>query len=827
MDIYKDVPLLDYATPSIRLLEFNTARGNPEPLQTGFEAGSTPMCASLKTYPLKLAPAYAALSYTWGQVQNQALLTLSGSPVPLSNTLGEVFDYLLQNKQDGQPSITRLWVDGICINQQDSKEKSAQVAHMKDIYVRAERVLVWLGPTDEQAGLAFDTLERFAQDDGTSDASITLKHIESDRATERRSALEKLLQRPWFSRMWVIQEVVVARVRATGSGFYVLSDGKATRAVGIGQWRAIFHDFQDPKRDEALYIRVLIKSSSDKEATDLRDKVYALLGIASEAFSQGITVNYEDSVQNVYIDCTKHILRSRSDLRVLSIIRQKNRGSQVAGLPSWVPDWSQAMDNGGVLNRYYRFLWDRLFKANGATQSQIGKIAAVFSLESLLPTNGPNSVAMSLDWLRKLVDDLDTDAEYAPSREPTWLALFRTITADRTPASPRIDPEYGQKYFSRFNKASLPNDTINMFTSQEFWGPISGSLKAIITGKVLFVSSTGYLGLTEEGCCSGDTICVFMGGEVPFVMREKSCGLFYFHGEAYVHGIMDGEALGGEPKRDLASMGLAETIEGFIAQTEGYPGRIRELFEIQRHDRNAKSKATFLDPKFEGARCDNILKSILEDDAFVDPRNNLCLWVRPPPEIIEAIIEAQRELRNMVPDGFWMAPSGSMHMTLLEIVHSETPEKLRDAVARLQPSFQQLTDFVRLHPVKLGRPQLNYDEGTVSMTVVPEGDSEYTYLHLRRDLARLCRDKGVEAASRYFTTSSHVTIARIVNDEVLSNLPSRQMWVTKIESINGQLRKQLWPHHQESPTAGEWLIGGEQGIEIRTGRLWYGGGETI
>lgn len=164
-------------------------------------------------------------------------------------------------------------------------------------------------------------------------------------------------------------------------------------------------------------------------------------------------------------------------------------------------------------------------------------------------------------------------------------------------------------------------------------------------------------------------------------------------------------------------------------------------------------------------------------------------------------------------------------MTVLEIIQAVTPEKLQACVDKLEPSLHQLIGLVSDHSVRLGRPQLNFDDGAVSMTFIPVGKDDYTYLHLRRDLANLCNSNGVEVASRYFTTSSHITIARFVYRDALTDLPSRERWVDKIKHLNESFENRLWLDGDH--LARSWVIGADRGVEVRMGRLWYGGGKTI
>lgn len=83
----------------------------------------------------------------------------------------------------------------VLTNQKDTAEKSSQVAQMKHVYMRADRCLVWLGPADETTALAFDTLEKFASEDGTPDGSKTSANLRSEQEI-RREAVRKVVNRP-------------------------------------------------------------------------------------------------------------------------------------------------------------------------------------------------------------------------------------------------------------------------------------------------------------------------------------------------------------------------------------------------------------------------------------------------------------------------------------------------------------------------------------------------------------------------------------------------------------------------------------------------------
>ena len=73
--------------------------------------------------------------------------------------------------------------------------------------------------------------------------------------------------------------------------------------------------------------------------------------------------------------------------------------------------------------------------------------------------------------------------------------------------------------------------------------PYVNAVMRLSTARKVCVTSNGYLGRVVYGSVIGDKICMFFGASVPFVLRERDDGGFMFVGEAYVHGLMDGEAL--------------------------------------------------------------------------------------------------------------------------------------------------------------------------------------------------------------------------------------------------------------------------------------------
>ncbi|KAH8588321.1 heterokaryon incompatibility protein-domain-containing protein, partial [Bisporella sp. PMI_857] len=130
---------------------------------------------------------YAALSYTWGSVEEKQSITLNRYSFAVTKNLFTA----LQHLRSVNEPIT-LWIDAICINQEDVDERTHQVKQMVQIYKNATQVLIWMGEEIEHL-----------------DAAISLMNCEFRR--DGWDALVKLLERPWWSRVWIIQEVVYGK----------------------------------------------------------------------------------------------------------------------------------------------------------------------------------------------------------------------------------------------------------------------------------------------------------------------------------------------------------------------------------------------------------------------------------------------------------------------------------------------------------------------------------------------------------------------------------------------------------------------------------------
>jgi hypothetical protein len=188
-------------------------------------------------------PAYSCLSYTWGDASNKTSIHIGGKTLPITASLDKALRTL---RLPGSPLL--LWVDQICINQQDVDEQSTQIPLMRDIYSLSTQTIGWLGegtPDSAKAVRYLDTMGRRAKGLGlisislanfqamvSDDADLASGIMEIDENTRRmrravrimaaeqgdflshpaQEGMLQLAQLPYFTRGWIQQEVAIPRV---------------------------------------------------------------------------------------------------------------------------------------------------------------------------------------------------------------------------------------------------------------------------------------------------------------------------------------------------------------------------------------------------------------------------------------------------------------------------------------------------------------------------------------------------------------------------------------------------------------------------------------
>ncbi|KAK3339910.1 heterokaryon incompatibility protein-domain-containing protein [Lasiosphaeria hispida] len=247
-----------------------------------------------------VAISYDALSYVWGSPEANHVAKINGKPFRIAKNLYDALQRLQLADKD-----RIVWVDAICIDQSNKAEQGHQVDHMGDIYKRAAQVIYWLGlPTPstkiclDALGMLQHELKAVSHVGWTRQQWMELwKEIEA-RPTSfpglQREGLLQLLDRDWFRRVWILQEVAHSQAAVVYCG----AESVSARVFAIAPFlmgitpeprcQAVLDMMPSMFRKETWsngnrYLHMLLQSFGDNSATDPRDLVYALLGISSDA----------------------------------------------------------------------------------------------------------------------------------------------------------------------------------------------------------------------------------------------------------------------------------------------------------------------------------------------------------------------------------------------------------------------------------------------------------------------------------------------------------------------------------------------------------------
>jgi Heterokaryon incompatibility protein (HET) len=315
---------------------------------------------------------YEALSYCWGDPTRKHSIQIDGKPFPVTDNLYYSLRHLRHQDQSRY-----LWIDAICIDQQDFDERSHQVGLMRYIYNEARHVVVWLGAEagNSRAGmtLAEQLLRAYHQRESTRDSRM-YQHLQDLGISavydlpefyggDRYRAFFQIFNRPWFERGWVIQEVATAKRVTVQCGSSVLGfedlllclgylndmdmtsligQSNIVRLIRIGLTRQAF------QRGQAQSLLVLLTRHSDIRTTDPRDRIYALSGMSlnttidqttDERPGLDIKADYRADVEDVYRSFVVELITKTRSLDVLFTPRDPNCVSDLL-LPSWVPDFT-------------------------------------------------------------------------------------------------------------------------------------------------------------------------------------------------------------------------------------------------------------------------------------------------------------------------------------------------------------------------------------------------------------------------------------------------------------------------------------------------------
>ncbi|KAF2811268.1 uncharacterized protein BDZ99DRAFT_415778 [Mytilinidion resinicola] len=525
-------------------------------------------------------PRYEALSYTWDSKDNpeDAYVHYSSASSPSKGECTLIAEMQIrQNLASAMRHLRNprkarvLWIDAVCINQEDEIERNEQVKRMANIYRLAERVVVWLGPQVDRSRLAIKTLDHIgAQLEYNKDNS----RVVSPAAMEptwfyHRSALpygsntwrdvEKLIERAWFKRLWVWQEIHLANSHALMQcGHDSILWSRFRRAVQCIYYKGDQATAQ--LRSKIILLQLLTAFLLDlslgslldfmrgQMCSDPRDKVYGLLGLLGSDMAK-IEPRYSDPFGVVYKDAfithCNHVQR----LELLVYCDLKNA---LPDTPSWVPNWSASRWSSTIVGG----LCSGVSRAQFTYTPPGGLEVFGVHCATVETVHGPAA------WERgETLEDIRNWAVNIIKPGPSYItgesldaAFALTLRENRVRERyPELGSWPTTQEWINVCKRQLIGDggsvklgDVAFEGSAEFNDSDESYLTEVVEragGRTFVAAEEGHIGLGPASAKPGDLICVLLGSEIPIFLRASPLGRFLVVGSGYVHGLSDATAL--------------------------------------------------------------------------------------------------------------------------------------------------------------------------------------------------------------------------------------------------------------------------------------------
>ncbi|KAK5406882.1 hypothetical protein LTR06_008377 [Exophiala xenobiotica] len=517
---------------------------------------------------------FEALSYTWGSTENPGKVFVGPECHPLSVTRN-LADALVHLRHHHEPRT--LWIDAICVNQSDMPERGSQVKRMAEIYKSASRVVVWLGPGTEQSAKAMQILrsiasrvivgrdppgikgsrelsplspnERYLEDCGDPSKPFNFRMSQAD-------CLGQLLNRSWFERLWIRQEVGFAAstsIIQCGSEFMLwneFQDAIMALMLKFVSFNSV-PETRDPEQARWEFVSrlhfvfelcelknenfpSLTNTTMTSKCADKRDRIYALLSLLDAAGSSlGVKPDYTKSVFEVYKDVTLRRLLDASDLEILCRVELQDEPSRPENWSSWVPDWSTPRLTDPLQRSF----------ASGSSCPEISHQDHVIRVTGDAANSTEANMTVTekklLRVLKQLCPQRALNSEDIDSLCRTLIAGSFRGDVD-PPNSAAISFEDAKEALETWVHMCFQGLPCSTATGQ--WLLYLRSTAAWCAGRAVFKSSTGHFGTAPRTIQKNDKIVVSLGCPSPLVLRQSG-SYFQIVGEAYCDGFMNCEAL--------------------------------------------------------------------------------------------------------------------------------------------------------------------------------------------------------------------------------------------------------------------------------------------
>lgn len=579
---------------SIRLIEFKANN-----------SGIHPFRGQIVSARLSEHPSYSALSYVWGEsLSTDPVILLDDESLRVTRSISDALSHLIQRND-----VTRLWIDQISINQEDKVEKQQQVELMSRIFTQATKVIGWLGCAENQSQMAIDFLRvisHFKENDklreaqGWQQAFHRLRQCNTIRRAEDLfapgnvpiQAAAMLMRRPWFHRLWIVQEATLASTLKLHCGHAAISAQHFFSAVdGLCSMISdpplpwFYSPFWHAHRIGQLRRKTISAQShgflhlgnilSTWECKHDQDRINALFGMVSYNNPESKTFRpcYDLTGPELYRTFMVDYIQRNKDLDALNFagrgycdkIVPIKCGQSLAlhfrppqcDVPSWVPDWRIKFRPAALIPQ--TDLNGNISDVASGTFASLDKDRQTLRVHAL---EVDSIQALGMPYSPSMCEHLEVDPYdifmqwFALAKKTIPVGVVESLFASTMVMGGRVST------VDRDNLNISPEDIINIFAhwlvrqlpesmGHDFENWTAGLDESTRFGNLaeelarhrrFFVTEGGRLGLGPVYIPQGASIYVIPGARTPFII-ECNKGAHVLVGDCYIHDLMDGVPL--------------------------------------------------------------------------------------------------------------------------------------------------------------------------------------------------------------------------------------------------------------------------------------------
>ncbi|KAI0179258.1 heterokaryon incompatibility protein-domain-containing protein [Hypoxylon sp. FL1284] len=486
--------------------------------------------------------------------------------------------------------VRTLWIDAICINQRDEKERRAHIPLMHSIYHQANRVLVWLGQESDDSNRAISKINDVGQQINVkcppfsnqtlrwsiikkaakgSDVRVDDSNMLLPMTDEELATIVRLLSRPWFNRLWVRQEIHQANHILAQCGQSTVPWDYLRKVISVvcylkhpdyysSTWKALKKSLMWCTEKRGLSFCQLRIEFEGALCRDPKDRIYGTLGLLTDqTWARRISPNYSKTTTQVYQDVTRFYFQ---ECRDLSILEQCQRGVEFDGhvfAPSWVPDWAMKppVEKFLVHTRASSHIAPLTIRVVGGTGLRVAgvKVSDIHATRKLgIISSSP--IDHVIKAIRKATRDVNLpDGTF---NEPLVEVYARTLSCNDlaenyeppAPAEARPSLEKIKQTLRQIHQDADPISHVD-------WGCID-HIKSWAIGRSLVLVWAGgrvLVGLVPLTARRGDAICVLLGSDIPMMLRPFTEGYderlqtfvtrYTVVGGCYIEDISHGQAI--------------------------------------------------------------------------------------------------------------------------------------------------------------------------------------------------------------------------------------------------------------------------------------------